>query len=84
LREEQQVDLRIGIIQAARELDVELGSEVSQEEVLGLIENALSSAENVLWLTDKRGRRVGVPSARIAYVEVGTQDDIRRVGFGAS
>ena len=78
------MDLRIGIIQAARELDVELGSEVSQEEVLGLIEKALSSAENVLWLTDKRGRRVGVPSARIAYVEVGTQDDIRRVGFGAS
>jgi hypothetical protein len=78
------VDVRIGIIQAARELDIELGANVTQDDVLAQIEAAFATAEGVLWLTDKRGRKVGVPAARIAYIEVGTQDDARRVGFGAS
>ena len=46
------------------------------------IEAALSGATDVLWLVDKRGRRVGVPSAKIAYIEVGTPDGDRRIGFG--
>lgn len=78
------MDVRIGIIQAPRELDIELPSEVTQEEVLAQIEAAFAAADGVVWLTDKRGRRIGVPSTRIAYVEVGTQDDARKVGFGAS
>jgi hypothetical protein len=76
------VDVRIGIIQAARELEVELSESESQEEVLERIEKTISEGEGVLWLTDKRGRRVGVPSARIAYVEIGAVDT-RKVGFGA-
>ncbi len=76
------MDVRIGIIQAARELEVELSESESQEEVLERIEKTISEGEGVLWLTDKRGRRVGVPSARIAYVEIGAVDT-RKVGFGA-
>lgn len=76
------MDVRIGIIQTAKELDVELDPAVSREEVLADIEKALAEADSVLWLTDKRGRRIGVPSGRVAYVEVGEADD-RRVGFGA-
>jgi hypothetical protein len=37
----------------------------------------------VLWLTDRKGRKVGVPSSRIAYVEFGVPASERRVGFGA-
>lgn len=77
------MDVRIGIIQTAKELDVELGADVGRDELLAAIESALASAEGVLWLTDKRGRRVGVPSAKVAYVEVGATSDDRRVGFGA-
>lgn len=76
------MDVRIGIIQAPRELEIELGDSEGQEVVLERIEKALSSGEGVLWLTDKRGRRIGVPAVRIGYVEVGA-DDARRVGFGA-
>lgn len=76
------MDVRIGIIQTAKELDVELDPAVRREEVLADIEKALADGESVLWLTDKRGRRIGVPSGRVAYVEVGEADD-RRVGFGA-
>jgi len=41
-----------------------------------------SGAVDVLWLTDKRGKKVGVPAAKIAYIEVGTNDGDRRIGFG--
>ena len=77
------MDVRIGIIQTAKELDVELGSDVEREELIATIESALASGDGVLWLTDKRGRRVGVPAARVAYVEVGALSDDRRVGVGA-
>ena len=76
------MDVRIGIIQAPRELDVELGDAESQDEVIARIEETIAAGEGVLWLTDKRGRRVGVPAGRIAYIEVGAPDG-RRVGFGA-
>lgn len=74
--------MRIGIIQTAKELDVELGDGAQRDEVLSLIEKTLADSGAVLWLTDKRGRRIGVPSSRVAYVEVGEADE-RRVGFGA-
>jgi len=77
------VDVRIGIIQAPRELSVELGDDVSQEEVLATIQAELAKGDGVLWLTDRRGARVAVPTARIAYVEIGAAD-ARRVGFGAT
>jgi hypothetical protein len=76
------VDVRIGIIQAPRELEVELGDGDGQEAVVEQIEKTLSSGEGVLWLTDRRGRRIGVPAARIGYIEVGAVD-ARKVGFGA-
>jgi hypothetical protein len=81
-REEIGVDVRIGIIQAPRELEVELAESESAEDVLARIDKALTAGEGVLWLSDKRGRQIGVPASRIGYVEIGAPD-VRRVGFGA-
>jgi hypothetical protein len=75
------VDVRIGVTHAPRELSIELPDE-EREEVNTRIEAALSGAADVLWLVDKRGRKVGVPSEKIAYIEVGTADGDRRIGFG--
>ena len=44
----------------------------------------MSEGDALLWLTDKKGRRVGVPVDKIAYVEVVTDAGGRKVGFGAS
>jgi hypothetical protein len=77
------VDVRIGIVQSIKELEVELGEDVDREIVMGDIEEALQNSEGVLWLTDRKGRRVAVPVAKIAYVEVGAPVSERRVGFGA-
>jgi hypothetical protein len=75
------VDLRIGVTQAPRELAVEMPDD-ERDETLRAIDAALAGASDVLHLTDKRGRKVLVPSAKIAYIEVGTNDGDRRIGFG--
>jgi hypothetical protein len=75
------VDVRIGVTQAPRELNVEV-DDGERDDVKSRVDAALSGASDVLWLTDKRGREIGVPSAKIAYVEVGSPDGDRRIGFG--
>jgi hypothetical protein len=75
------VDVRIGVTQAPRELTVEVADD-ERDDVRARLDAALSGAADVLWITDKRGRQIGVPSAKIAYVEVGTPDGDRRIGFG--
>ncbi|HEY5112224.1 MAG TPA: DUF3107 domain-containing protein [Acidimicrobiales bacterium] len=77
------MDIRIGIVQSMKEIDVELPADVDRDQVMKDVEVALES-EAVLWLTDRKGRRVGVPSRRIAYVELGTPASERVVGFGAA
>ena len=76
------MDVRIGIVQTVKELEVELEQDADRDAVMAEIETALSS-ESVLWLTDRKGRRVGVPAAKVAYIEVGAPSSDRRVGFGA-
>ena len=77
------MEVRIGIVQSIKELEVELGDDTDREVVIAEIEESLSKSEGVLWLTDRRGRRVAVPVAKVAYVEVGAPVSDRRVGFGA-
>ena len=75
------MDVRIGVTQAPRELTVEVPDD-ERDELRSKVEAALGGASDVLWITDKRGRQVGVPSAKIAYIEIGTADGDRRIGFG--
>ena len=67
--------------QAPRELNVEVPDD-ERDDVRAKVEAALSGATEVLWIKDKRGRDVGVPAAKIAYVEIGNADGDRRIGFG--
>ncbi len=77
------MDVRIGITQTPKELEVELPEGADRDALLGDIEKALDKGDGVLWLTDRRGRRVAVPVVKVAYVEVGAPSPERRVGFGA-
>jgi hypothetical protein len=76
------MEIRIGVVYTARELNVETDDSV--DSVTATIESAISAGDGVLWLTDKKGRRVGVPVDKIAYVEIVTDAGARKVGFGAS
>jgi hypothetical protein len=75
------VDVRIGVTYTPKEIELELGDDADRDQLVKQIEEALSG-EGVLWLTDRRGRSVGVPAAKVAYVEISTAHEDRRVGFG--
>ena len=75
------MDVRIGVTQAPRELSVEVPDD-ERDEVSAQIEAALAGKIEVLWIVDKKGRKVAIPAAKIAYIEVGTPDGDRRIGFG--
>lgn len=77
------MDVRIGVSQHPRELDIELDEGTDRAALKKQIDEALADDDNVLWLTDRRGREVCVPSGRIAYIEIGSPDAERRIGFGA-
>jgi hypothetical protein len=78
------VDVRIGIVQSMKELDIELPDDADRDKVLADIEAALSGDGTILWLTDRKGRQVGVPVGKVAYVEVDPPIAPRQVGFGIS
>lgn len=74
------VEIRIGVAQSVKEIEVDLG-DVDREKVIADITKTLSDDDSVLWLTDRKGRTVGVPAARVAYIEIGAAVEERRVGF---
>lgn len=76
------MDVRIGVTYTAKEISVELGDDADPVGVKGDIEAALKDDAGVLWLTDRKGRQVGVPVGKVAYVEIGSPDADRRIGFG--
>ncbi|MFN8051919.1 MAG: DUF3107 domain-containing protein [Acidimicrobiales bacterium] len=75
------MDVRIGITQSMRELELELGDDVDRAELVAKVTAALDSDTGVLWLTDRKGREVAVPAAKISYVEVGSGTESRNIGF---
>jgi Protein of unknown function (DUF3107) len=74
------MDVRIGVVHTPKELTVEVDG--SESDVAAAVEAALGGKVAVLWLTDSKGRRVGVPSDKVAYVEIDADGAAKRVGFG--
>jgi hypothetical protein len=74
------VEVKIGVQHAPREIVLE--STQGPDEIEVALSKALEGDDGLFSLVDERGRRVLVPAGRIAYVELGPQEE-RRVGFGA-
>jgi hypothetical protein len=75
------VEVKIGVVETPRELV--LTSSQTPDEVQAQVTEALQDGSGTLTLDDEKGRRVLVPSAKIAYVEIGPADS-RRVGFSVT
>jgi hypothetical protein len=73
------VEVKIGITDSPRE--IVFASAQTPEEVEELVSAALREGSGLLGLSDERGRRFLIHTAKIAYVEIGVAD-ARRVGFG--
>ncbi|GAC1530568.1 MAG: DUF3107 domain-containing protein [Acidimicrobiales bacterium] len=76
------MDVRVGVTQTPKEIHVELPDGADQDKLIADVEKALAEESGVLWLTDRKGRRVGIPAGKVAYVEIGSPAEDRRVGFG--
>ena len=77
------MDIRIGITQAPREIAIEVEDDAKARESLKKnVEAALKGEITTLWITDKKGRDIAIPTAKIAYVEIGSGDADRKIGFG--
>ena len=77
------MDVRIGVTQA-KEIELELAEDTDRDALIKQVEQAVGGkGGQLLWITDRRGRSVGVPAEKVAYVEIGGAGEDRRVGFGA-
>ena len=74
--------VRIGVINAPRELSVELADDTDLEALRAQVDDALGDDDNVLWLTDKKEQQYAVPVEKVAYVIIGTPQAEPRIGFG--
>ena len=77
------MEVRIGVIYTAKEIEVEVADETDRDELVSAVEASVAQGTGMLWLTDRRGRRVGVPADKLAYVDIGAVAGERRVGFAA-
>jgi hypothetical protein len=74
------VEIRIGIANTGRELSFETND--SADTVKKTIADALAEGASFVTFTDVKGSSYIVPTAGLAYVELGS-DQARRVGFVA-
>jgi hypothetical protein len=74
------VEVKIGVQYAPRELVIE--SAQTPTEVEKIVTDAIEADGGVLSLQDEKGRRIIVPVAKVAYVEI-AEASPRPVGFTA-
>ena len=74
------MEVRIGVVYTPREIILEMGDDA--ESVSATVEKAVTEQSALLWLTDAKGRRLGIPTDKLAYVEIAGDAADRKVGFG--
>jgi len=74
------VDIRIGIVNSARELSFETSQPAADIEKT--VADALAADARFIKLSDDKGKLYIVPTATFAYLEIGSEQS-RRVGFVA-
>ena len=72
------MEVKIGVQHANRELVIDSGQ--SSDEVESIVAKVLAGDERLLVLSDAKGRKVIVPTDKLAYVEVGSPS-VGQVGF---
>ncbi len=75
------MEIRIGVTYSPKELEIEMDDDAAGDALVEQISASVGEEGSMLWLTDKKGRRVGIPTAKLSYVEIGAPHSERRVGF---
>ena len=75
------MDIRIGVVQSTKEIEIELADDTDAVKLRAEVDKVLKE-DHTLWLTDRKGRQVGIPATRIAYMDNGSTEGAYRIGFG--
>ena len=75
------MEIRIGIVQAPKEVTLELDDSTDVNALKATIEAGVAD-QKLIWLTDRKGRQPAIPGDRVAYVELGVSGDDSKIGFG--
>jgi hypothetical protein len=78
------VEIRIGVTYSPKEIEIDMADDTSGDDLVAQISSSVGEEGTMLWLTDRKGRRVGVPTSKLSYVEIGAPRSERRVGFSTS
>ena len=73
------MDVRIGIVQSMKEIELEMAEETDRADIEGQVASAVS-ADGMLWLTDRKGRRVLVQ--RAGSDEARERNELEASSFG--
>jgi hypothetical protein len=70
--------VRIGVADSDRvvEIEAEDGTAIKKE-----VDEAFAEGRPILWFEDTKHRLVGIPTGKVAYVEIDQQLEARSVGF---
>jgi len=72
------MEVKIGVQNASRELIID--TDQSSDDLESAVSKALGNDDGVLVLRDAKGRKLVVPTAKLAYVEIGSPST-GQVGF---
>jgi len=77
------VEVLIGVQLSTREIKVDVSDDQADALRKQVDDLFADGKPGVLWITDKDGRMVGIPSDKLAYVEIGADKASRAVGFSS-
>ncbi len=72
------MEVKIGVQNASRELSLDTNEE--GDDIESLVTKALNDGAAAFTLTDNKGRRIVIPTDKLAYVEIGSPT-VGQVGF---
>jgi hypothetical protein len=72
------MEARIGVADSGKVIEIEVDD---TDKFRSELERAFASEQEVYWFTDVKQHLVGIPVARIAYVEIESEESRRKVGF---
>ena len=74
------MEIHIGVVHTPKEISIEVHDDPAK--IIAAIEAGVGADTAFVWLEDGKGRKVGIPTNKIAYVEMTVDDGTRKVGFG--
>lgn len=80
------MEIRIGVVHTLKEIVIELddgkAGEKAASDAVKVLSEPAGEGRGLVWITDRKGRRVGIPTDKLAYVEIVADDESAQVGFG--